>query len=561
MNRAGELAFGEQERAVSPNPVVRSSGRPVARSPCSVLLATMMCLALGGCAALTNPVAHGVPVRRLPPELLGVSKEALVEVAPDTLRLPPPDQYRLAPGDAIRILIPGVTRKGDQQSEDEMKFPVRSDGTVFLPMLDPVTVEGLTIEQAETAIRQAYTQRKLVPGDILRIYLAGILREPNQQAEVGVPITVRPNGTIILPQVEPIMVQGLTLEQVDAAIRRAYTVQKQILKPDQRIIVDLVTQRQGPELGFPGDLSLADRIQVEMAGQRLYEVVVIRRDLKDTFQSSGQTGTGSQLRIGTYRIGTVSAENIFGSQESDRSQIVKLEAGHNDVLHALLKTGGFPGLGAGEIVIRRSSSNPAAVPGVPSAPQLCLPGNLGQAFANLTGQVIRIPLRLYPDHPLPFTPDDIQLYTGDVVLVTSREPEFFYTGGLLPATENPLPTDYDLDVVEAVSRIQGPLVSGGVSTNNLSGSIIGLGIGADSPSRLTVLRRTPGLRQVRIQVDLNQALRDPRERILVQNGDILILQETPGEALSRYVTSILTAGLAYESQRGNTTRFVDVIVP
>ena len=45
--------------------------------------------------------------------------------------------------------------------------------------------------------------------------------------------------------------------------------------------------------------------------------------------------------------------------------------------------------------------------------------------------------------------------------------------------------------------------------------------------------------QVTIAVDLNRALRDPRERILVRPGDVLILQEQPGEALARYTTQTL----------------------
>jgi hypothetical protein len=37
---------------------------------------------------------------------------------------------------------------------------------------------------------------------------------------------------------------------------------------------------------------------------------------------------------------------------------------------------------------------------------------------------------------------------------------------------------------------------------------------------------------------LNRALRDPRERILVQPGDVLILQEMSGEAVARYFSEV-----------------------
>jgi hypothetical protein len=76
--------------------------------------------------------------------------------------------------------------------------------------------------------------------------------------------------------------------------------------------------------------------------------------------------------------------------------------------------------------------------------------------------------------------------------------------------------------------------------NNLSGTLINTvngGLGAPSPSLVTILRRTPGCGQIPIRVSLNRALRDPRERILVQPGDTVLLQETTCEAITRYFTT------------------------
>ena len=39
-----------------------------------------------------------------------------------------------------------------------------------------------------------------------------------------------------------------------------------------------------------------------------------------------------------------------------------------------------------------------------------------------------------------------------------------------------------------------------------------------------------------ILVDLNEATRDPRENLLIQAGDVLVLQETQDEAITRYLT-------------------------
>src|SRR5262249_44791009 len=101
----------------------------------------------------------------------------------------------------------------------------------------------------------------------------------------------------------------------------------------------------------------------------------------------------------------------------------------------------------------------------------------------------------------------------------------------------PLPRDRDLDVIEAIALTGGPLVNGGLGTNNLTGSLSSSGLGNPSPSLLTVLRRTHDGGQIPIPVSLNRALRDPRERIRILPGDVLILQETMTEALTRYVTT------------------------
>jgi hypothetical protein len=101
-----------------------------------------------------------------------------------------------------------------------------------------------------------------------------------------------------------------------------------------------------------------------------------------------------------------------------------------------------------------------------------------------------------------------------------------------------VPRDYDLHVVEAIALGGGPIVNGLTTQNNLSGTITASGIGSPNPSRVTVLRRTKNRGQIPIIVDLNKALNDPRENIVVQAGDVIVLQETPEEALTRYFTSI-----------------------
>ena len=49
-----------------------------------------------------------------------------------------------------------------------------------------------------------------------------------------------------------------------------------------------------------------------------------------------------------------------------------------------------------------------------------------------------------------------------------------------------------------------------------------------------MIRKTPSGRQLPIRVDVNLALKDARERLILQAGDIVLLQEQPNEALARY---------------------------
>jgi hypothetical protein len=233
-------------------------------------------------------------------------------------------------------------------------------------------------------------------------------------------------------------------------------------------------------------------------------------------------------------------------------QIVDLPAYENDVLNALVLTGGLPGAAAAdEIIIQRGNlRSQTAHPSLDALyPQ---PWNPEMALGAAEGMV-RIPLRLDPGQPFPVSKEDVVLNPGDIVFVPARQGGLFFTGGLLIAGVFPLPTNRDLRVVEAVAVVGGPLLSGGIAGNNLSGQIVGVGIGNPSPSLLTVLRKTPGGGQVAIRVDLNEALRDPRENILVQSDDILLLQETPGEALGRYFTTVFNLTLFTELFRTSSS--------
>jgi hypothetical protein len=301
---------------------------------------------------------------------------------------------------------------------------------------------------------------------------------------------VRDNGTVVLPLLkQPLPVQGKSIAEAEDAMREAYVNEGVLPKGKEKILVSLMQARQ-------------------------YKVVVVRQESPtapswpDGIPAAGKRGTGLAIDLPAYE---------------------------NDVLHALVQTGGLPGLDAyNEIIIHRAVGKGQGKAGAVAPPEGGPPsGDL--AGANALVKIVRIPLRLPPGAPPPFGPEDVLLHDGDVVFLEARDDDVFYTAGLLPGGVHPLPRDHDLDVVEAVSLVKGPLVNGGFATNNLAGNIIEPGVGAPSPSLLTVLRRTPCGRVV-IRVDLNKAMTKPQDNLLVRAGDILILQEQPSEALARWAT-------------------------
>ena len=75
-------------------------------------LTVLALLNLSGCAAITNPVADGVPVRLIPPELLAAPKKNDVTIPLTFLGQQPQVVYRLAPGDVLGVYIPGVLGDG-----------------------------------------------------------------------------------------------------------------------------------------------------------------------------------------------------------------------------------------------------------------------------------------------------------------------------------------------------------------------------------------------------------------------------------------------------------------
>jgi protein involved in polysaccharide export with SLBB domain len=435
-------------------------------------LVLLLSVVLSGCAALTNPVANGIPVHILPDDLLAESREGFETIPLTSLRRTPPEKYILASGDTLGIYIEGVL--GSAESPPPVNVP----------------------DSAE-----------LPPS-------------------IGYPFPIRQDGTISLPYVQPVKVAGMTIEEAEQAVINAY-VQKEILRQEDR------------------------RILVTLMRPRRIRVLVIRDDSQQrqvTLQTESLLGLGSsQTQIGGGRQGV--------------GMVLELPAYENDVLNALTRSGGLPGLeSTQEVTIQRGYWDGQAET---AGAGLCYPSeaDLGSS-TEAKRHILRIPMRIRAGEQLPFGPKDIVLEDGDIVMVRARQPQFYYTGGLLPSQEIPLPNDYDLTAVEAVLKVRGPLINGALNSSNISGAVIQSGLGNPSPSLLSVLRQTPGGGQVTIRVDINEALRDPRENLLIQAGDVLVLQETQDEAITRYLTQTIRFNFFGRFiNRTNAQASVNIVAP
>jgi protein involved in polysaccharide export with SLBB domain len=343
----------------------------------------------------------------------------------------------------------------------------------------------------------------LGPRDILGVYIEGILPPerpgesvpppvhfPERESEnlppsIGYPIPIREDGTISLPLIPPISLTGLTLPQAEYAIRKAYTVDQRILRPDEA------------------------RIIVTIMRPRTYQILMVREDADINGYVAARSGPGLE------------------PQRRGLTRQVSLPAYENDVLHALSESGGLPGNDAKSevIILRGAGTNPHAQDQAQRAIED--PLTRAQLFAS-TPNITRIPLRIGPHDPVVnLSQEDIILHTGDICFVQSRESEVFYTGGLLHGGQFPIPRDYDLDVLGAISIAGGSITASAGGNINASGYHSGVG-SIFPPTQVIVIRTLKGKMET-IKLSLKTAVTDPHQRILVQPNDLIMLEYTTFE--------------------------------
>lgn len=183
--------------------------------------------------------------------------------------------------------------------------------------LAPSRAHNLTISQSLLS-QTTPTQHIIDRGDVLGIYIEGVLGNPGEAPPVnfpvspdmpptiGFPLQVRDDGTISMPLYGSVDVRGMTLRQLEEHFRQYYIAQGLLQQGRDKIIVTLQKARQ-------------------------VRVLVMRQE------SAGSGAATETLQIGTLNLGKL---------KRGTGKTVYLPAYQNDVLHALAETGGLPGLDA-----------------------------------------------------------------------------------------------------------------------------------------------------------------------------------------------------------------------
>ncbi|MBG1258711.1 polysaccharide biosynthesis/export family protein [Nostoc commune] len=152
-------------------------------------------------------------------------------------------RYLLGPGDVIGVVLqrpPGPYRLGigDGISVSVQRFPdlsfqalINPEGNIVVPLLGKVSLQGLTLEEAQEKIRLGLNRYVVDPVIVLAL--------ATQRQDLSFQAVISPEGNIVVPQVGTVALQGLTLEEAQEKIRLGLST----ILPDPIVVVSLAGTR------------------------------------------------------------------------------------------------------------------------------------------------------------------------------------------------------------------------------------------------------------------------------------------------------------------------------
>jgi hypothetical protein len=518
----------------------------------------------------------GIPARYLPPEFQAETRMGKRTIDLSLLRQTPPSQYLIDSGDVLGVYIEGVLGRREDvppvyfPERDDVSgtpslgypIPVREDGTLSIPMIEPLYVRGMTIRQVEETVRKAYTidreilkpgrDRILISMQKPRTYRVLVIRQEagneignaaGGAGQLNLGTVKRGTGRVVsLPAYKNDVLHalaetgglpGLDAENAIYIIRRG--------GPESCQLPPIPAPNVGPALAPSGtflpSLSTGTEHQNAVGGIQL---------AANATESGAGWGHSVVPAVGK---GPQSAGSTWGWTPATGHRTAAAAASSAPISGPRPIGGAAPAYSHQGGLPHENWAAPVEQPFVAGGvlpPEFAGQSHGPMAFSDATvdnSGVVKIPIRLARGEAPHFNRENIILRDGDIVFIESRETEIFYTGGLLGGGQFTLPRDYDLDVLGAVSiaESQGQSGSarsiGGVSALNNDVSI--------SASNVIIVRQLPNGTQVPIKVDLYQAIRNPRERILIQPGDYVLLQYTRLEAFFAFIERHLLEGALF----------------
>ncbi|MEO2020056.1 MAG: polysaccharide biosynthesis/export family protein [Fuerstiella sp.] len=475
------------------------------------------------------------------------------------LRQNPPREHLVDGGDILGIYIEGVLGNADTpppvyvpadpNTDPSVGYPIRvdMDGTISLPMLDPMPVRGLTTTQVRQIIRNAYThsdQAVLQPGqDHIHVTLQKprthriiVIREEsgNQQGNrgpanvVNFEIDKRGTGRVVhLPAHQNDVLHALTL-----------TGGLPGLDADNVIYIIRGQQAQANR----GNRTFEPQAAYDVRQQRQQAPMTASRISTDVSIEGPKLAEAQQMPAGagSYRGHSVTpvAWQQYTSMVPTAPGALQLQQ------HLQPQYAGTLNSSRNHNLVHYSNT---AMPPIGASQIQNQPGNW--AYQNDESvswgppeNIIRIPLKVYPGEQRTFQPEDIILYDGDIVLVENRVTEFFYTAGLLGGGQLALPRDYDIGIMDAIAlaetqnrRTLSTTAIGGASVLNQD-----VTVGA---SRVIVQRKMPGGSFLPIEINLYDVMKNPGGQILIRPEDRIILRYTRIEACLAFFERFFIDGL------------------
>lgn len=540
---------------------------------CALLLASLL-IWMSGCSAAfltnTDAIEHKLEV---------LSRIPKAEYRPIDLRLlgqTPPPEHLVGDGDVLGIYIEGGP--GTSSGEMPVRFPddrgvapaigypipVRNGGYIRIPEVGLLYVRGMTIWQIEEKIRHILLHEKKT-------------HQPDKtQIHVSLMWTRAVNVMVIRQEETDITKLVAPSNGSDADRRSGQVVQLPAFRND---VLNALLETGGlPSSEAENSVYIFKRTDREVAGRQglptgMVPVEQLGRLAGSEDDPKSNLPQKGMIQQASYSVLENSAAPLTPANHSQplkpataSNQTISPEKGFTG--HSMLSPNSIQTVGYQMQQVHPPIPDSLSTPMIPSMAgngvtgmppgqqssmasldksQLLSPAHTDPASRH--PNAIRIPLSVASCQKVNVSEQDIVLEDGDIVLVESRNDEYFITGGLLGGGQYSLPRDRDIDIIDAIlladtysrsSQINQPTRAiGGVSVLNRD-----VTVGA---SRVIVERQLAGGQTHQFRISLYKAMRDPSQRILIEPGDRLFLEYTLPESIfafaERHILDPFTNGL------------------